>query len=298
MALPDQLFYNTGISTYFWIVTNRKRPERRGKVQLIDASGFSQKMRKSLGNKRNELSDEHIDEITRIYGEFAEGEHCKIFANEDFGYRKITVERPLRLNFQASPERIERLKEQKAFQKRTDQDEVAGDARGDAGRADAGAAGVRGGAEERRQGRRPQARRSAEEGGPCGALRARRDRPRLPRRQGRSRARPRAARHRERAARRGRRTSTWRARCCPTCPTPGSARPCATRRTAASARWATRSTSTATSTSTCRRGRSRRSRPTSASWRRRSCDARGDHGDEQVRHVSGPSRAVGCDGPT
>ena len=105
-------------------MTNRKRPERRGKVQLIDASGISQKMRKSLGNKRNELSDEHIDEVTRIYGEFAEGEHCKIFANEDFGYRKITVERPLRLNFQASAERIERLKEQKAFQKRTDQDAV------------------------------------------------------------------------------------------------------------------------------------------------------------------------------
>ena len=97
-------------------------PERRGKVQLIDASGLSQKMRKSLGNKRNEISDEHIDEVTRIYGEFSEGEHCKIFANEDFGYRKITVERPLRLSFQASPERIERLKEQKAFQKRTDQD--------------------------------------------------------------------------------------------------------------------------------------------------------------------------------
>ena len=124
VALPDQLFYNTGISTYFWIVTNRKRRERQGKVQLIDATGFSRKMRKSLGNKRNELSDEHIAEITRIYGAFAEGEHCKIFASEDFGYRKITVERPLRLNFQASPERIERLRGQKAFQKRADQDEV------------------------------------------------------------------------------------------------------------------------------------------------------------------------------
>jgi type I restriction enzyme M protein len=124
VALPDQLFYNTGISTYYWIVTNRKRPERQGKVQLIDASGYFQKMRKSLGNKRNELSHEHIDEVTRIYGEFTEGEHCKILANEDFGYRKITVERPLRLSFQASAERIERLKEQKAFQKRTDQDGV------------------------------------------------------------------------------------------------------------------------------------------------------------------------------
>ena len=87
-------------------MTNRKRPERQGKVQLIDATGFFQKMRKSLGNKRNEISDEQIAEITRIYGEFAEGEHCKIFANEDFGYRKITVERPLRLNFQTSEERL------------------------------------------------------------------------------------------------------------------------------------------------------------------------------------------------
>jgi type I restriction enzyme M protein len=117
VGLPDQLFYNTGITTYFWIVTNRKRPERRGKVQLIDATGFSQKMRKSLGNKRNELSDEHIAEITRIYGEFAEGEHCKIFANEAFGYRKITVERPLRLNFQASEERLQRLQSEKAWPK-------------------------------------------------------------------------------------------------------------------------------------------------------------------------------------
>ena len=117
MALPDQLFYNTGISTYFWIVTNRKRPERRGKVQLINATGFSQKMRKSLGNKRNELSDAHIEEITRIYGEFAEGEHCKIFANEAFGYRKITVERPLKMSFQGSEERLERLQAEKAWQK-------------------------------------------------------------------------------------------------------------------------------------------------------------------------------------
>lgn len=124
VALPDQLFYNTGISTYIWLLDNDKAPERRGKVQLIDASGYFQKMRKSLGNKRHELSDEHIAEITRIYGEFAEGEHCKLFEGREFGYRKITVERPLRLNFQASPERIERLQEQKALRKRTDQDAV------------------------------------------------------------------------------------------------------------------------------------------------------------------------------
>ncbi len=125
VALPDQLFYNTGISTYFWIVTNRKRAERRGKVQLIDATGFSKKMRKSLGNKRNELGDEHIDEITRIYGAFAAGEHCKIFANEDFGYRKITVERPLRLNFAVNEERLERLQAEKAWAKVKEPDREA-----------------------------------------------------------------------------------------------------------------------------------------------------------------------------
>ena len=73
VALPDQLFYNTGISTYFWIVTNRKAPERRGKVQLVDAREYFVKMRKSLGEKRKEISDEQIEEITRLYGDFAEG---------------------------------------------------------------------------------------------------------------------------------------------------------------------------------------------------------------------------------
>ena len=96
IALPDQLFYNTGISTYIWIVDNRKRPERKGKVQLINAVNMFQKMSKSLGNKRNQISDEQIAEITRIYGDFEEGPYCKIFDNEDFGYSRITVERPQR----------------------------------------------------------------------------------------------------------------------------------------------------------------------------------------------------------
>ncbi|MBW1996040.1 MAG: SAM-dependent DNA methyltransferase, partial [Deltaproteobacteria bacterium] len=117
IALPDQLFYNTGIFTYIWIVTNRKAPERKGKIQLINAVDFYQKMRRSLGQKRNEISDEQIKEITRIYGEFTENEYCKIFDNEDFGYRKITVERPLRLSFQVALERIDALKELTAFQK-------------------------------------------------------------------------------------------------------------------------------------------------------------------------------------
>ena len=136
VALPDQLFYNTGISTYIWVLTNRKEPRRRGKVQLIDGRRFFVKMRKSLGHKRNELSPQQIDDLTRIHGNFADGETrglrdedpvtherrtrprvvSKVFANQDFGYRKITVERPLRLNFAATPERIARIEEEKAFQ--------------------------------------------------------------------------------------------------------------------------------------------------------------------------------------
>lgn len=121
VALPDQLFYNTGISTYIWIVTNRKNadpkkgPVRKGKIQLVNAVDFYKKMRKSLGNKRNEITEEQIKEITRIYGEFKENEYCKIFDNEDFGYQKIVVERPLRLNFMVNEERIENLKREKRF---------------------------------------------------------------------------------------------------------------------------------------------------------------------------------------
>jgi type I restriction enzyme M protein len=116
IALPDQLFYNTGIFTYIWIVANKKAPERKGKIQLIKAVDFCQKMRRSLGQKRKEINEEQIKEITNTYGEFTENEHSKIFDNEDFGYHKITVERPLKLSFQILPERIEALKEVPAFQ--------------------------------------------------------------------------------------------------------------------------------------------------------------------------------------
>jgi len=115
IALPDQLFYNTGIFTYIWIVTNRKRPDRRGKVQLINAVDLFQKMRKSLGNKRKEISQDQITEITQLYGDIIKNGRSKVFDNADFGFRKITVERPLRLRFQATPERIESLREVKAF---------------------------------------------------------------------------------------------------------------------------------------------------------------------------------------
>ena len=116
VALPDQMFYNTGISTYIWLVTNRKAPERRGKVQLINGVEYFQKMRKSLGDKRKELSQSHIDQLTRLYADFTEVPEVKIFDNEDFGFSRITVERPLRLNFQAADERIARLADETGWQ--------------------------------------------------------------------------------------------------------------------------------------------------------------------------------------
>ncbi|MGD0113016.1 MAG: class I SAM-dependent DNA methyltransferase [Armatimonadota bacterium] len=135
VALPDQLFYNTGISTYIWLLTNRKEPERKGKVQLIDARQFFVKMRKSLGNKRNKIGDaaegepDQIGDIARLHGNFQDAETrtvrmngegktlvvSKVFDNADFGFSKITVERPLRLNFQATAERIARLADETAF---------------------------------------------------------------------------------------------------------------------------------------------------------------------------------------
>lgn len=115
VGLPDQLFYNTGINAYVWIISNRKAAARRGKVQLIDATGMSEKMRRSLGNKRNLIPEAAIREVTRLFGEMAEGEHSKVFDNEDFGYRRITVERPLRLGFAIVPERVEAVKASSAF---------------------------------------------------------------------------------------------------------------------------------------------------------------------------------------
>jgi type I restriction enzyme M protein len=117
VALPDQLFYNTGISTYFWVVTNRKSAERHGTVQLVDAREQWVKMRKSLGEKRKAISPEQIEEITRLYGDFAENERVKIFRNEQFGYQRITVERPLRLRYAGGEEARARLQASKAFAK-------------------------------------------------------------------------------------------------------------------------------------------------------------------------------------
>lgn len=140
VALPDQLFYNTGIFTYIWVLTNRKEADRKGKVQLIDARRFFVKMRKSLGNKRNKIGDadegepDQIGDLARIFGNFRDGETRslavnggektlvvgKIFDNADFGFHKITVERPLRLNFQVGAERIARLENETAFRNLAD----------------------------------------------------------------------------------------------------------------------------------------------------------------------------------
>ncbi len=129
VALPDQLFYNTGIFTYIWLVTNRKAPERIGKVQLIDGTRFFVRMKKSLNNKRNELSEAHIARLTEVYEAFRDGERetvlidgkpesrvvSRVFENREFGFLKVTVERPLRLSFEATPDRVARLDEQSAF---------------------------------------------------------------------------------------------------------------------------------------------------------------------------------------
>jgi len=130
IALPEQLFYNTGIATYVWVVTNRKAPARKGKAQLIDATSFWVPMRKSLGDKRREIPLDRSQDILRILSDFQDGETrrvakdgteedvvvSRIFPTTHFGFRKVTVERPLRLNFQASAERIARLEEEKGFQ--------------------------------------------------------------------------------------------------------------------------------------------------------------------------------------
>src|SRR5690625_282848 len=115
VALPNDLFYNTGISTYIWILTNNKKSIRKGEVTLVNAVDMFEKMRKSLGSKRNEISDEQINEIVSMYGQTEESKHVNIFNNEDFGYYRVRVERPLRLNFKITKERIETLDEQRAF---------------------------------------------------------------------------------------------------------------------------------------------------------------------------------------
>lgn len=125
IALPTDMFYNTGIATYVWVLNNNKPANRVDKVQLIDGSGHFAKMRKSLGSKRQYITEEQIAELVRLYGDFQASDKSKIFHYKAFGYRRITVERPLRLNFQASAERIARVGEEKAIQKMDSDDRNA-----------------------------------------------------------------------------------------------------------------------------------------------------------------------------
>ncbi|WP_458779863.1 HsdM family class I SAM-dependent methyltransferase [Arthrobacter sp. D3-16] len=126
IALPTDMFYNTGIATYIWILSNSKKqkhPERVGKIQLINGVDFFQKMRKSLGSKRKELGAKDIASIVNFYGAFEDdGETSKIFNNQDFGYSTVTVERPLKLNFACTPERIDAVLAQKPVEKLSDDD--------------------------------------------------------------------------------------------------------------------------------------------------------------------------------
>jgi len=118
VAMPTDMFFNTGIATYIWILSNNKTANRKGKVQLINATDFGQSMRKSLGSKRKELSEESIAEIVRIHGKCESSKLCKLFDTTDFGYRRITIERPLQLSFYPKDaERLEALQADKAFAK-------------------------------------------------------------------------------------------------------------------------------------------------------------------------------------
>ncbi|GEN27041.1 restriction endonuclease subunit M [Halovibrio variabilis] len=125
VGLPTDMFYNTGIATYVWVLSNSKPANRKGKVQLINATSRASKMRKSLGSKRQFITDRDIDDVVRLYGAFEESDESKIFPIETFGYRRITVERPLRLNFEASAERLAKLDAEKSIQKLGDYEQAA-----------------------------------------------------------------------------------------------------------------------------------------------------------------------------
>ncbi|EMA43112.1 type I restriction-modification system subunit M [Halococcus saccharolyticus] len=121
VGLPENLFYNTGIRTYIWVLTNRKPEEREGKVQLIDARDLYEEMDESLGDKRHYLTGDHIDEIASLFGDLEANGRSKIVDNEDFGYRRIVIDQPLRLSFQATQERIDSLDDERAFTNRDEE---------------------------------------------------------------------------------------------------------------------------------------------------------------------------------
>lgn len=124
VGLPKDMFYNTGIATYIWILSNHKTSERKGKVQLIDATSEFEKLRKGLGDKRSEIGPENLKRIVKLYDDFEENEQSKIFKTRDFGYTTITIEQPLRLSWALTPERIATALEAKAFEKLSAGDRV------------------------------------------------------------------------------------------------------------------------------------------------------------------------------
>lgn len=124
IALPTELFFNTPLATYVWIISNRKSPARKGKVQLINAVDLFVKMRKGMGDKKNELQQAHIQKIFELYSEFSQSEQCKIFNNDDFSYREVVIERPLRQDYAASPGRLDRLKESRLLAKLTEKERL------------------------------------------------------------------------------------------------------------------------------------------------------------------------------
>jgi type I restriction enzyme M protein len=124
IAMPKDMFYNTGIATYIWILDNDKPAERKNKVQLIDGTGFYQKLRKNIGSKRLEFSERNIEDIVRLYEGFEEGEFSKIFNSEDFGYTTITVERPLRQSRQITEDKVVTLTEISTLKKLDPEDRL------------------------------------------------------------------------------------------------------------------------------------------------------------------------------
>lgn len=124
IALPTDLFYNTGIATYIWVLSKNKRPERKGKIQLIDASTFFKKLRKALGDKKNEISPEDRSAVTKLYADFTENEYCKIYRNEEFIYREYTVMQPLQRSYAITTERIEAMLSKGSLSSLYDQSKV------------------------------------------------------------------------------------------------------------------------------------------------------------------------------
>jgi len=124
VAMPKDMFYNTGIATYIWILDNDKPKERKNKVQLIDGTSFNQKLRKNIGSKRLEFSERNIEDLVKLYENYEEGDHVKIFNTEDFGYTTITVERPLRQSWQFTEEKVATLSEIAALKKLNPEDRL------------------------------------------------------------------------------------------------------------------------------------------------------------------------------